>query len=148
MRGPTAGISDDGSRMLEIELSDGRWQKIFGDNYCVFDVIEVRRTLAAQRFENSVDHIFNIRSSFAQIFILDFGVDGQQTITDYLYSPFSVSTLANYVGLDFVAELAILEHQQMRVKDIGVVLAQELCGSFFDYQQLLSGLIDGLPEAV
>ena len=58
------------------------------------DKIQDTRTFARQVSQQSLDYVFDIGTSFAQILVVDLRVDRQQAIADNFRRPLSICVLS------------------------------------------------------
>ena len=121
--------------MREVKLGRGRGQQLFRDDDRVRrHTPRVRR--AAQGDEQAARHVFDVGTAFAQVVVFDLFIDGEQAVGGDAHGPFGVGAFAADVSFNFVEQLAVFEHEQVRVEDVGVLRAEREFGALLDAEQL------------
>ena len=71
-----------------------------------------------------MNHVLNVRSTLAQVIIVDLRVDREQPVADNLRGPFSIRVFLDDVVFNVARQFCILEKQQVRVKDVSMTAAE------------------------
>ncbi len=129
VRSPAAHVGRNRLDVREVEFRDGRGHQLFGDDDGVLRQSSPAQRFAAQRDQQAPRHVLDVGAALAQVVVLDLVVDGEQPVGDDLHGPLAVDALAADDRLHVLGELAVFEHQQVRVEDVRVLVAERALGA-------------------
>ena len=98
--------------------------------------------------EHAAGEIAHVRGTFAQVIILHLFHGGDVTVGDGMESELGVEFLFADELEDFINDDAILEHEEVGVKDIALGTAHILDDAALDFADLGVGLDEGLLKAL
>src|SRR2546423_6796199 len=136
VRSPAAHVRRDGLNVREVEFGDGRGHQLLRDDDGVLRQTATAHALAGERPEPAARHVLYGGASLAQVVVLDLLVDCEHAVGDDLDGPLAVHALRAYDGLHVVVELAVFEHQEVRVEDVRVLFAERARGALLQGEKL------------
>ena len=142
VRGLAADVGGEAQHVALVQLRGvGGRQVVADDDARLLEVAQVHLLLEAQQVvEDARGHIPHVGGPFPQVIVLDGGQRGRVALGDRVEGVFGVDLLLLDHPHDFVEQRAVLQHQQVRVKD-AAFLGAHACADFaLDLEELLAGL--------
>src|SRR5262249_40378212 len=96
--------------------------------------------------DQAVGDVGHVRTALAQIIVGDLRVYAQQVVRRVPHGPFGVDAVVADAVLDLATQIAVLEHHQVALEDVGAVGAESLAEPRHRRAHLALGEADGFAE--
>jgi hypothetical protein len=134
--------------VADIELRDRRGGEAPGHDHDVrLQAREVEARAARQRADDAPGDVFDVGAALAKVVVLHLRVDEQHPVHHGLDGPLGLDPLGADDPLDVAQQLAIFEHQQVRLEEVGVPASELARHALFDLEDLVAGAGDGVAQA-
>jgi hypothetical protein len=149
VRGASAQIRGDAEHEAAVDHRGVGWQQIVRDDHrFLVQGPEAARLLAGQVAQQSAAHVLDVGTAFLEIRIAD-AVEGfEDAADDAVERELGAHELGAHHSLGVLDRLGVLEDEEMRVEDLGVIVPHLIGETLLRGADLVAGARQGGSEAL